>query len=92
VKCKVSRAWLDSTKTVAFPGNYDRASYCSYREEGLEMNGLKMMWLELDGQLVCRWVDESDTAETVLPRLQDDLGSSIGVGVNQPVLAIGSAA
>ena len=56
------------------------------------MNGLKMMWLELDGQLVCRWVDESDTAETVLPRLQDDLGSSIGVGVNQPVLAIGSAA
>jgi hypothetical protein len=56
------------------------------------MSGLKMMWLELDGQLVCRWVDESETAETVL-RLKDDLGTSSGAaGANQPSLAVGKAA
>lgn len=57
------------------------------------MSGLKMMWLELEGQLVCRWVDESETAETVLRRLKDDLGASTGAaGANQPSLAVGKAA
>jgi len=57
------------------------------------MCGLKMMWVELDGQLVCRWVDESDTAEAVLRRVKDDLGaSSAAAGANQPPLAVGKAA
>lgn len=58
------------------------------------MSGLKMTWLELDGQLVCRWVDESETAGTGLQqRLKDDLGASIGAaGANQPSLAVGKAA
>jgi len=29
------------------------------------MNRLKMSWVQLGGQLVCRWVDESDTPETL---------------------------
>ncbi len=57
------------------------------------MSRLKMMWLELDNRLVCRWVDESETAETVLRRLKGDLGASSGVtGANQPLLAVGKAA
>jgi len=57
------------------------------------MSGLKMMWLELDGQLLCRWVDESETAETALRRLKDDLGAPLGVaGANQPSLTVGIAA
>jgi hypothetical protein len=57
------------------------------------MSGLKMMWLELDGQLVCRWVDESETTETVLHRLRDDLGASSGaMAANQPSLTVGKAA
>jgi hypothetical protein len=56
------------------------------------MSRLKMMWLELDGHLVCRWVDESETAETVLRR-KDDRGVSCGAaGANQPSLAVGKAA
>jgi hypothetical protein len=56
------------------------------------MNGLKMTWLELDGQLVCRWVDKSETAETVLPRLKDN-GDALGmVAVNQPLLTVAKAA
>jgi hypothetical protein len=63
------------------------------REEGIRMSGLKMMWLELNGQLVCRWVDESETTETVLRRLKDDRGASSGAtGANQPPLTVGKAA
>jgi hypothetical protein len=36
------------------------------------MSGLKMMWFRLNGQLVCRWVDASESAETVLRQLNDD--------------------
>jgi hypothetical protein len=56
------------------------------------MNGLKMMWLELDGQLVCRWVDQSETAETVLRRLKDNTGAQGAVAVNQPLLTVAKAA
>jgi hypothetical protein len=57
------------------------------------MNGLKMMWLELDGQLVCRWVDAGETAETDLRPLKDDLGASSGAaGAAQPSAAVGRAA
>jgi hypothetical protein len=57
------------------------------------MNGLKMEWLELNGQLVCRWVDESQTHETVFRRSKDDLGTSSGATpADQPSLAAGKAA
>lgn len=57
------------------------------------MSGLKMMWLEVDGRLVCRWVDGSETAETVLRRLKQDLGASGGAAeANRPLLAVGKAA
>jgi hypothetical protein len=56
---------------------------------GLEMSGLKMMWLELDGQLVCRWVDERETAETVLRGLKGDLDAA---EADRPSLAVGKAA
>ena len=64
-----------------------------YREEGTRMNGLKMMWLEVNGQLVCRWVDESETVETVLRRLKDGSGGTDRAPKgNQPLLAVGKAA
>ena len=57
------------------------------------MCGLKMTWVESDGQLVCRWVDESDTAEEVPGWVKDDLGAlSAAAGANQPPLAVGKAA
>ncbi len=57
------------------------------------MRGLKMMWQELDGRLICRWVEESETAETILRRTKDDPGGSIGpAGAHQPSLTIGKAA
>ena len=56
------------------------------------MNGLKMMWLELDGQLVCRWVDKNETAETVLRRLKDNAGDLGPAAVNQPLLTVAKAA
>jgi hypothetical protein len=56
------------------------------------MSGLKMMWLELDSQLVCRWVDEGEALETALRRLTDDLGASGAAGADQPSLAVGKAA
>jgi len=55
------------------------------------MSGLKMMWLELDGQLVCRWVNESEAAVTVVPRLKEDSGASEAVA-DGPLLAVGKAA
>lgn len=54
------------------------------------MTGLKMMWFELDDQLVCRWVDETETAEAVRS-LKDDVGASSGA-IKQPPLAVGKAA
>ena len=57
------------------------------------MSGLKMMWLELDGQLVCRWVDESETAETVIRRSIDDPGASPdALEINRPSLTVAKAA
>jgi len=57
------------------------------------MSGLRMLWLELDGRLVCRWVDETETAETVLRRLKDDRRAASGAAeAVQPALAIGEAA
>ena len=71
----------------------DLGGYCFCREEGIRMNGLKMMWLELDGQLVCRWVDERETTETLPRPLKGDLVVSGGAtGANQPLLAVGKAA
>jgi len=64
-----------------------------FAEEGTRMNGLKMMWLELDGQLVCRWADDRETTESVLRRLENDLDASSGAkGDNRPLLAVGKAA
>jgi hypothetical protein len=57
------------------------------------MSALKMMWFEMDGQLVCRWVDESESAETVLRRLKDDPETSTGAArTGQPSFAVAKAA
>ena len=57
------------------------------------MSGLKMTWVELNGQLVCRWADENETAETAFRRLNDDLGASSGAAVpNQQLVAVAKAA
>jgi len=57
------------------------------------MSGLKMMWLELDGQLTCEWVDEGETAERVLRRLKGDPDASGGTAeASQPLLAVAKAA
>lgn len=58
------------------------------------MNGLKMLWYQSGDQLVCRWVDEDETAETLLQQNTDhgNLDSTVKADTNQQSSVIGKAA
>jgi len=58
------------------------------------MNRLKMLWFQSDDQLLCRWVDESETPETVLQQNADQShgDSTVKAGTNQQTSMIARAA
>jgi hypothetical protein len=53
-----------------------------------------MLWFQSGDQLLCRWVDESETPETVLQQNVDQGhgDSAVKAGTNQPTSVIGRAA
>ena len=58
------------------------------------MNRLKMLWFQSGDQLLCRWVDESETPETVLQQNADQShgDSTVKAGTNQQTWVIARAA
>jgi hypothetical protein len=58
------------------------------------MNRLKMFWFQSGDQLLCRWVDEGETPETVLQQNVDQGhgDSAVKAGGNQQTSVIGRAA
>jgi hypothetical protein len=58
------------------------------------MNRLKMLWFQSGDQLLCRWVDESETPQTVLQQNADQSygDSTVKTGTNQQTSVIARAA